>query len=323
MDPAKLLEELVRIESISGNEGEIAEYLCEILGTIGFDVKRQNAGNAFNVIAVKGKPKRILTAHMDTVPPYIPLRKKGEYYYGRGTCDTKGSIAAMVCAGEELLDLTDDFGLVFTVEEERGFVGAKRAAPFVRPKFFIVGEPSGNACVFGQKGIVVAHAKFKGKAGHSSMPQLGESAILKMNAAMNRVLRIKLAKEESVNIGTVKGGVADNVIPADAEMSVSFRTTGNNAALARKIRDACKGGEVVIESSIESIRMPRIVKCKNSIGMCPAFTEMFFWKKAGGVGVICGPGKLEDAHSKDEKVKVKELREAVDIYTNLLLTAKV
>lgn len=317
-----MLEELVKIESTSGKEQKIGEYLADICGTLGFDVEKQKVGNAFNIIAKKGKPKKILTAHMDTVQPYVPLKKKGEYLYGRGTCDTKGSIAAMVCAGEKLFDLIDDFGLVFTVDEERGFEGAKKAAPLVRPKFFVVGEPSGNACVFGQKGIVVAHVKFKGKAGHSSMPQLGESAVLKMNDAMNRLLKIRLTKGEFVNIGVVKGGIADNVIPDYAEMRVSFRTVGNNTVLIRKIREACSNGKVTIENCIESVRMPRVVKCKRSVDLYPAFTEMFFWWKAGGIGVICGPGKLEDAHSKNEKIRIKELREAVDIYMNLMLTAK-
>jgi acetylornithine deacetylase len=323
MDPAKLLEELVRIDSTSGKEQEIGEYLAEITEALGFDVEKQKVGNAFNVIAKKGRPIKVLTAHMDTVPPYIPLRKKGEYLYGRGTCDTKGSIAAMVCAGEELIDLTDDFALVFTVHEETNFVGAIEAAKKVRPKFFVVGEPSSNACVFGQKGIVVMDAEFKGKAAHSSLPHLGESAIMKMHDAIARIRAIRLAKGESLNIGIIKGGVADNVIPAHAEFTASFRTTGNNAKIIGEIKRACGGSQLRIKNSLEPIRMPRVVKCKKSVDLYPAFTEMYFWKKTGGVGVICGPGKLEDAHTKDEKVGVKELREAENIYTNLILNVKV
>ncbi len=314
MDAVKLTEQLIKIKSISGNEKEIGEFIYDLVKDMGFKVRKQKVGESFNIIATAGKPVKILNAHMDTVPPYIPFKRKGNVIYGRGACDTKGSIAAMLVAGEKLLHYVDDFGLVFTVREETDFAGAIAASKKVKPKFFIVGEPTDNKCVFGQKGIIDVVMQFRGKSAHSSMPELGENAIMKMNDAIDKLKRIRLAEGEYCNVGVVKGGVASNIIPNHAEMHVSFRTVKSNDRIIKSIK---KIGSLRIISNIPPVKMDKFIECKNSIDFYPAFTEMHFWAKHGK-GIILGPGSLKDAHSKNEKVNIRELREVPKIYENLI-----
>ena len=96
----ELARQLLNIPSVSGEEKEIAEFLVDRLSRT-FKVETQNVGNNFNILATCGKPDIILTTHMDTVPGLLEIKEDNDYLYGRGACDTKGIIAAMVCACEE------------------------------------------------------------------------------------------------------------------------------------------------------------------------------------------------------------------------------
>src|SRR5579871_2939207 len=121
----ELTRALVDIESITENEGQVGSYLYDELTRIGARtggcVERQpvEAGR-FNVLAVWGNPVVTLSTHMDTVPPFYASREDSEFIWGRGSCDAKGIIAAMVGAAEKLLaDGVKNFALLFVVGEER------------------------------------------------------------------------------------------------------------------------------------------------------------------------------------------------------------
>ena len=315
MELIRLLEELVNIPSISGNEREVADYLYTLLKDIGFEVEKQPAGKAYNLIAKKGNPRLILTAHMDTVPEYIPFTEKGDVLFGRGTCDTKGSIASMLIASDQLFDKTENFGLVFTVQEETDLAGAEKAQQYLKPKYFVVGEPTGNKCVFGQKGVLEAKLKFRGKAAHSSLPELGESAIDKLLLALNKLNQLKLEESESMNIGIIKGGVASNVIPPNAEAELLFRTTKNNKRIIDFLKTISE--DLKVTANYEAIKMPMFEICKNSEQFYPAFTELSIWSRSGE-GLIYGPGYLKHAHTPKEHVKKQDLVQAVADYKRLI-----
>src|ERR1041384_2985962 len=104
---------LISIPSISGNEKAVAEFLAEYLEDKGFDVEvQETSDDRPNVYARKGEPNVVLSTHTDTVPPYVEFREDDDFIYGRGACDTKGIIAAMLKAAEALIELkTTDFGL--------------------------------------------------------------------------------------------------------------------------------------------------------------------------------------------------------------------
>src|SRR5260221_12915589 len=151
MDLFELTRALVDIESVTNNEAGAGEFLFRHLSPLaakyGGDVERmQVEAQRFNVFASWGKPVVTLSTHMDTVPPFFPSREDDEFLWGRGACDAKGIIAAMVTATERLLAAgTRNFGLLFVVGEEKDSLGSL-AAPKVNrgPTYLINGETKGN-----------------------------------------------------------------------------------------------------------------------------------------------------------------------------------
>src|SRR5215210_1217286 len=115
MDLFDLTKRLISIPSISGDEKAVADFLADYLASAGFEVELQQAeANRPNVYARHGTPDVVLSSHTDTVPPYVEFSEDDDFIYGRGTCDAKGIIAAMVVAAEGLtLSGTTDIGLLF------------------------------------------------------------------------------------------------------------------------------------------------------------------------------------------------------------------
>src|SRR3954463_126476 len=130
MHPFELTKQLMAIPSVTGAERDIGEFLSAELSLLGYRVERQNVtGDRFNVFAFAGVSRVMFCTHIDTVPPAtIPVREDDEYLYGRGACDTKGIIAAMLEAGQRLrAEGITEFGYMFLVGEETDSVGAKAA----------------------------------------------------------------------------------------------------------------------------------------------------------------------------------------------------
>ena len=115
-----LTRQLVQIESISGNEHKIADFLFDHLKHLDFKVEFQDVCDGRkNIYARIGDPKVILSTHMDTVAPFIEFSEDEQFIYGRGSCDAKGIMAAQINAAEGLLnDGYNNFGLLFLVDEE-------------------------------------------------------------------------------------------------------------------------------------------------------------------------------------------------------------
>src|SRR5262249_35635502 len=134
MDLFKLTRALVDIESITGNEKHVGDFLFDRLR----ELSDRHAGQAermeveaerMNLFARWGDPVVTLSTHMDTVPPFVPSREDEEYIWGRGACDAKGILAAMLVAAEKLLEEgTRNFGLLLLAGEERNSAGALAAA---------------------------------------------------------------------------------------------------------------------------------------------------------------------------------------------------
>ncbi|RMF57005.1 MAG: M20/M25/M40 family metallo-hydrolase, partial [Calditrichaeota bacterium] len=130
MNLYQLTEKLISIPSVTEQEAQLAEFVSDFLQARGFHVQLQQVTAARqNLLATAGAvPKVILCTHLDTVPPFIPFSQDERFLYGRGACDAKGAMAAMLQAALRLRDEGQrDFGLLFVVGEEGDSIGAKRA----------------------------------------------------------------------------------------------------------------------------------------------------------------------------------------------------
>src|SRR3954463_10441602 len=160
IDPILLARQLIDIPSMTENERAIGEFLESYLGTLGYTTRRHDvAENRFNVFAsAGGRPRVVINSHIDTVPPWFASSDDGEFLYGRGACDTKGIIAAMIAAGEKLrASGVRDFAFLFVVAEETDSIGAKKAnADFadLGSEYVIVGEPTESRFVRASKGAL-------------------------------------------------------------------------------------------------------------------------------------------------------------------------
>ena len=235
MNVFELTRALVDIESITGNEGEVGDFLFRHLGGLaarsGGQVERWEVEpGRRNIFAYWGEPVVTLSSHMDTVPPFFSSSEDDEHVFGRAACDTKGIIASMIFALEGLLaDGVRNFALLLVVGEERNSVGAIFAAGRPRgSRYLINGEPTENKLALGSKGALRYEIEAHGRMAHSAYPELGESAIEKLLDALNDLRRVPLPRHpvlgsSSLNIGTITGGRAPNVIPDFARAEIMIR----------------------------------------------------------------------------------------------------
>ena len=309
-----LLYSLVKIPSVSGNEKQIGEYLANRLKK-NFRVRKQKVGSRFNLLAVKGKPTIVFTAHMDTVPNCPKPKIADGWLYGRGACDTKASIASMVVAAEKAArEGIKDFGLLFDVSEETDFSGIKKAVNLANPKFVIVGEPTNLKPVIGQKGLLGFKVICKGKAANGSTPEKGKNAIEMLMTELTKLKSMKFSSGTTCNIGKISGGTQANVVPDYAEASVEIRTIPKDADAYIRIKRKLKGTKLLCDFEPKMLQDNELLNLFKRGSIVPYFTEMYFWKKA----VVIGPGNLAYAHTEKEKIKVCEVETAVEIYLQLL-----
>ena len=248
MDVTALTRQLVDIESITGNEGPVGDFLRGELVRRGFQAdKIPVEGARCNVFAASpegSRPAVVFSTHMDTVPPFIPSSEDAACLYGRGSCDAKGIIAVQVAAAERLRQEGIYVGLLFLVGEERDSLGAKVANQ--RPpgsKFLVNGEPTENRVAVASKGALRVEVIAHGRMAHSAYPELGESAIDKLLAALQRLRAMKLPAEDGIgpctlNIGVIEGGRAPNVVPDKARAQLLYRLVGPAEQLKKEIIEA-------------------------------------------------------------------------------------
>ena len=166
MNVFTLTRALVDLDSTTGREAPIADYLFAHLRALATarngKIERMLAAQGRdNILITFGDPIVTLSTHMDTVPPFFPSREDNSHIYGRGACDAKGIIAAMIAAAEMLLDENiRNFALLFVVGEERDSAGARAAANATRgSQFLINGEPTDNRLALASKGALRAEIR--------------------------------------------------------------------------------------------------------------------------------------------------------------------
>ncbi len=329
MNVFELTRTLVDVESITDNEEQIGQMLFAHLSELAVRFNgraelmpvepRRN-----NVLAWWGEPTVTLSTHMDTVPPFYASREDDQYIWGRGACDTKGIIAAMIFAVREMLEAGQrNIALLFLVDEERNSAGARAAAKHSRgSKFIINGEPTENKLALGSKGALRLEVIASGRMAHSAYPELGESAIEKLLDALQEIRRVQLPVDEilgpsTLNIGTIAGGRARNIIPDHAQAEVFIRLVDDGDSTRARIRQAV-GDKAEVR---EVLATPAV-----HLGSLPGFettivsftTDIPGFGGAWGKPYLIGPGSIHLAHTAEERIPKGEILEAIQIYKRMV-----
>jgi len=325
MDVVDLTRQLVDIESVSGNERQVGDWLYTELSRLGYQARKMPVeGERSNVFAVSPQqphPAIVFSTHMDTVPPFIPSSEDATRVYGRGSCDAKGIIAAQIAAAERLRLEAIEVGLLFLVGEERDSLGAKVANQQAPGNQFLVnGEPTENRIAVASKGTLRVDIVAQGRMAHSAYPELGESAIDKLLKVLNRLEAMKLPVEEEVgpttlNIGVIEGGRAPNVIADHARAQLLYRLVGPANLLRQQIAAAAAG-----LATVEFLSETPLVRLRTLGGlptMVAAFTTDVPALTNWGEPLLIGPGSIHVAHTRDEYIEKKQLSEAVDLYCGI------
>ena len=328
MNVFDLTKELISIPSISGDEKAVALFLADYLSGNGLQVELQDdVADRPNVYARRGVPDVVLSTHTDTVPPYVEFSEDDDFIYGRGACDAKGLIAAMVKAGEALIEANiSDFGLLFVVGEEAGSPGARAANAIPnRSRYLINGEPTESKLALGSKGALRTMLTASGRAAHSAYPEMGESAVDKLLDVLTGLRALDLPRDETLgattmNIGMIKGGVAANVIPPEAEAELMFRVVTSTDSLKRIINDVVNS-RVAVEYTFacDPVFTERLDGFETAV---VAFTTDIPLLTHWGKPLLFGPGSILDAHTQGEKISKRELVAAVDTYKQIVLRLK-
>ncbi len=330
MDLFELTRALVDIESTTNREKHVGDYLFAHLSAIAArhngQIERMPVEpNRDNVFACWGEPIVTLSTHMDTVPPFFTSHEDNEFVWGRGSCDAKGITASMIGAAEKLLAAgARNFGLLFVVGEERNSAGAKAAAANPRgSRFLINGEPTENRLALGCKGALRYEITAQGKLAHSAYPELGHSAIHTLFDVLRDVRQIPLPEDallgrSTLNIGTIGGGRAPNVVADHAEAEIMFRTVGDPSAI-REAVSAATAGRVEAREVLHTPAV-QLAKFDGLPTTIVAFTtDIPTFNGVWGQPFLIGPGSIHVAHTAEERVPKEELSEAVEIYARMAL----
>jgi acetylornithine deacetylase len=316
----------VAIPSVTGNERDYGDALARACERAGLSVERQEvAPGRSNVLARAGRPRVVMCTHIDTVPGDFGVREDRENVYGRGSCDAKGPAAAMLAAVERLLASGEQrVGLLFTVGEETDSAGAAladaRLAEPWEPAYTIVGEPTDNRFVAAGKGIFKARLVARGSAGHSSQT-VGPSAVHELVRCVHGLLgetwgHHPLLGPGTLNVGTIQGGVAPNVVAEHAECEVLVRAVEDPAVIAARIQRHL-GANVQVEKTHKGYGPIDFDVPAGEEGIPVAFGTDAPHLRRWGRPLLYGPGSILDAHTDHEKVSKRALDEAAARYEAL------
>ncbi len=335
MDAVTLTRQLIDIESITGNEAAVGNYLYGELCRLGYQTRKMPVEEGrFNLYATSEEhphPAVVFSTHMDTVPPFIASAEDAARIYGRGSCDAKGIIAAQIAAAERLRQHGVYVGLLFVVGEERDSLGAQTANEYAasesaangqdsRCRFLINGEPTENHLALASKGTLRVEVTATGRMAHSAYPELGDSAIDKLIPALTGLRAMPLPSDPQVgpctlNIGLIEGGRAPNVIPDYAHADLLYRLVGPSEELRRQIV-ATAGDSVQVTFPLE-LPFLRLRTVDGLPTMIAAFTTDIPKLTNWGEPLLLGPGSIHVAHTDAEYIEKRQLAESIDLYCKI------
>lgn len=370
-DVIDVLADLVAIPSVNPmgsaaegpefGEARVAGYVAQFLARHGIDLERQTVlPGRQNIIAhVAGRRSEgsvLFEAHMDTVPvenmeiaPFDPVQRDGRLY-GRGSCDAKASLAAMLVALVEARrgGPAADVWLCAAVDEEYTFGGAAHLVRSgFRAGYALVGEPTRLNVVTTHKGAARWRLTAHGRSAHSATPWEGENAIYKMARTVN-VLERHAAEllaapphprlgPRTLNVGTIEGGQTVNTVPDRCSITVDRRVLPGEdlEAVAGSIpellrRHGVEGVEVVeilrdspMETPTDAPWPQAVLAAAQAVVPAEAIavhygTDASKFAAVGMPSVVVGPGDIAQAHTANEWVEVAEVRSAVQVYARIM-----
>lgn len=369
-DVVSLLQQLVRIPSVNPDnapgtdqtgEETLAVFLSGWLESIDAEVVLEEIKPGRpNLIArfapMDGRPRILLGPHLDTVgvggmtiPPFGGEIRDGRLW-GRGASDTKGPMAAMLWALHEqrgiLAELPVAVDFVAFMGEESCQWGSKdfarrHAADY---RFALVGEPTSMQVVHVTKGSLWATLRATGKAAHSSQPERGENAILKLARALDLLdhhLGAQLATfthpvlgRSTMNVGMIRGGARPNIVPDLAEAEIDIRITPALAAAGgalKLLRDTIEFHalpvEVVsphenppMETDAAHPMIQALLATDTATGPAgaPWFSDAAHLANGGIPSICIGPGSIDQAHTVDEFIEVAALEAGARFFADFI-----
>lgn len=330
IDPIAFTCRLIDVPSPSDSELAVAELLENELMRLGFATQRHDVSDRrFNLLArAGGAPRVVLNSHVDTVPPWFAASQDEDFIYGRGACDTKGTLAAMIAAGQRLRARgIKDFAFLFVVGEETDSIGAKTAnIAFANlgSEYVVVGEPTESTFARASKGALTCTVRFEGVAAHSAYPHLGESAINRMVAAIAEINATDWGHHEvlgdaTVNVGVVRGGQKPNIVPAEAECEMIFRLVTTPEDVEAKLEEIVARHRGRVTSARGNPPQFMVVP-EGQKSLVVSFNTDVAWLTNLGKPLLFGPGSILDAHGKNEKIAKKDLLAAVTTYEEMVVS---
>ena len=346
-DPIALTAALVDIPSESGHEARIADEIEAALReqTSGFDIVRH--GNAVLARTDLGRPTRALLAgHLDTVPiaGNLPSRRAGDELHGCGTVDMKSGDAVFLHLAATLTDPSRDITLVFYDCEEieaaaNGLGRIERELPdWLDADVAILGEPSGGYIEAGCQGTLRVVVSAEGTRAHSARPWTGDNAIHKLGAVLDRLSGYDARHvdidgctyREGLSAVRINGGVADNVIPDHASVTVNFRFAPDRSVeqALHHVGTIFDGLDVRVEQTdgaagaLPGLSNPAAAALVQAAGgrvrAKLGWTDVARFAARGIPAVNYGPGDPSLAHRVDERVPVDQITAAVDMLRRYL-----
>ena len=324
MNPFELTKALMRIPSVTGAEGEVGRYLASVLEGLGFSVRTQEvSADRFNIVANAGAPDVVLCTHIDTVPPVLDVSEDDTALYGRGACDTKGIIAAMLEAGKRLrADGIDRFAYLFVVGEETGGDGAKAANRLEwNSNYVIVGEPTELRLARAQKGTLMASLRIEGKAAHSGYPEAGRSAAHPLVGVLQDCIEADWGRDPvlgpaTCNVGVLRAGEKANIIAPEATATLMLRTIEEPEKAYERLAAVVAGRadiEILAGAAPQFMHVPdgfpdTVVSFGSDV---PYLGNL-------GKALLAGPGSILDAHTAHERILKQDLLDGIDLYERLV-----
>lgn len=324
-EDVELLLRWLSIDATTGREAQALESIEEYLVELGFGVERQPVANdRWNLIARRsGPPELLFCTHVDTVPPHFGGAVDAEGVTGRGACDTRGGLVAMLRAWCELpSEQQERCGFLLVVGEEVDHIGAivAEAQGVAGVRRILLCEPTQNRIAVGQKGILKAHLRAHGRAGHSAFPETGHSAVHALIDACHQLIHSTWPSDPvlgatTLNVGVIEGGVAANVIAASASAEVLFRVVGSASEVEAVLR-AQTPARIDVDVVAQNDALVLVAPAGFETDVVPFNTDAPYLQSVAPV-ILCGPGDIRCAHSPDERINFADFDRGVSIYVRL------